>query len=64
MKRRKHKKDQRNPKDRSRIDEYKGKFFQGWMRPSSRNLRKIIKTNDDIVSGGFFRKIGSWFEYN
>lgn len=39
------------------------KFPQGWMRPLSKILRKKMK-GKDVSDGGFYRKIGGWFEWN
>jgi hypothetical protein len=59
----KHKKDQRNPPDKSRIDEYPGKYFQGYMHASSKESRQALKKTD-IKSGSMFKKIMTWFEWN
>ena len=65
MKRKKHKNDQKHPKDKTRLDDYPGKYFQGWMRPTSRELRKILKKPEiPVIDGSNFKKIGSWFEWN
>lgn len=65
MKRRKHKNDQRHPRDKNNLDAYPGKYFQGWMRPTSRVLRKILKRrNIFVVDGANFKRINSWFEWN
>lgn len=55
MKRRKHKKDRRKVK----ID----KFWQGYVSPSNKTLRKMLERLS-VSSGAMYRKIGGWFEYN
>lgn len=65
MKRRKHRNDQRHPRDKRRMERYPGILFQGWARPPSRELRKTLKRIDfDVSDGAMFKRINTWFEWN
>lgn len=42
----------------------KGVYWQGWCHPENKTRRRMMKVIDDIPNGSYYRKIGSWFEWN
>lgn len=55
------KKRQNNPNNKYN----KGVYWQGWCHISNKSLRRQLRqTAEDVPSGNFYRKIGTWFEWN
>lgn len=55
----------KNRKKRWRKLSQKAPYWQGWCHISNKSLRRQLRqTAEDVPSGNFYRKIGTWFEWN